>query len=404
MDFEKLCQLFLQQLGKQRDSGKSILRRSPAAGLAVREIDEKNKSVRVLASSDSVDSYGDIVDQKTFLLDRYKQNPCVLYGHNNVGVFGMGGAPEWTLPVGFATDFGVGADGLEATLNFVNSKASPMAPYCWEGFLQQSIRAVSIGFYPHEVTEEPHPDADPNDADDDSTVYRLSQNELFEISVVPIGANPDAVALEAQRKSERAWFKQRAAGDPGANWLRKTISIPIVGRAPAPPEPTITKTPAADPPLQEQSSMTAEEQKKLETELAESKKALEAKEKELEAAKKKAEEDAERLASEKAAELKAAEERARKLELEAQEREVSDLVGKKITPAQKASFVKLRALSPELFAEITKGLEDLPQTKAITPPDPDATKNKAGSKKGTSTVASKAREAASKASAEDDAA
>ena len=398
MDFEKLCQLFLKQLGKQRDSGQSIVRRS--VGFAVRAIDEKARTVRVLASSESVDSYGDIVDQKTFLLDRYKANPVVLYGHNNVGVFGMGGAPEWTLPVGFSTEFGVGADGLETTLNFVDAKASPMAPYCWQGFLQGSIRAVSIGFYPHEVTTESHPEADPNDADDDSEVYRLSQNELFEISVVPIGANPDAVALEAERKAERAGFKQRAAGDPAANWLRKkSFSLPIVGRAPAPPAPTITKTPAVDP-AQEQSTMTAEEPKKLVTELAESKKALEAKNLELETAKKEAEAAKEKAEAEKAAELKAEQDKSKKLEAEAQEREVNDLVGKKITPAQKGAFVKLRALSPELFAEITKGMEELPQTKSITPPDPDATKNKAGSKKGTGTIAQKAREAASKASGE----
>jgi len=394
MDFDKLVKTFLAQMGKERDGGgQSIVRRSH--GFAVRAIDEKAKSVRVLASSEAVDSYGDIVDQKTFLLDRYKENPCVLYGHNNVGVFGMGGAPEWTLPVGFATDFGVGADGLEATLNFVNSKASPMAPYCWEGFLQGSIRAVSIGFYPHKVEAEPKA----NEADDEDDVYRLSDNELFEISVVPIGANPDAVALEAQRKTERSWFKQRAAGVPEANWLRKTISIPIVGRAPAPLAPTITKTPAAEP-AQEQSTMTAEEQKKLETELAESKKALEAKEAELEAAKKSGEAEVAKAAGDAEARAKAAEDRAKKLELDAQEREVSDLVGKKITPAQKAAFVKLRALSPELFSEITKGLEDLPQTRCLTPPDPDATKNKAGSKKGTSTVTQRAREAADKASGE----
>lgn len=393
MDFEKLCQLFLQQISKQKDGGQSIVRRSSSGVLAIREIDEKSKSVRVLASSDAIDSYGDIVDQKTFLLDRYTENPCVLYGHNNVGVFGMGGAPEWTLPVGYATDFGVGAKGLEATLNFVNAKASPMASYCWEGFLQQSIRAVSIGFYPHKVEVEPKVDEDEDD------VYRLSDNELFEISVVPIGANPDAVALEAQKKTERAWFKQRAANDPGANWLRKSISIPIVGRAPAPPADPITKTPAA-PAAQEQSTMTAEEQKKLQDELEASKKALEAKEAELKAAKEASEAEATKAAGDAEARAKSAEDRAKKLELEAQEREVSDLVGKKITPAQKSAFVKLRALSPELFIEITKGMSELAETKTLTPPDPDALKNKATTKKGTSTVTQRAREAADKASGE----
>jgi HK97 family phage prohead protease len=395
MDFEKLCQLFLQQLGKQKDGGQTIVRRSLGVSFDVKAIDEKARTVRVLASSDSIDSYGDIVDQKSFLLERYKKNPVVLYGHNNVGVFGMGGAPEWTLPVGFSTDFGVGADGLETTLNFVDGKASPMAPFCWQGFLQGSIRAVSIGFYPHRVEVEPKAD----EAEDEDDVYRLSENELFEISVVPIGANPDAVVLEAQRKAERAWFKQRAANDPGANWLRKTISIPIVGRAPAPPADHTTKTPAA-PAAQEQSTMTAEEQKKLENELAESKKALEAKEAELKAAKEAGEAEATKAAGEAEARAKTAEERAKKLELEAQEREVSDLVGKKITPAQKAAFVKLRALSPELFSEITKGMSDLVETKTLTPPDPDALKNKATSKKGTSTVTQRAREAADKASGE----
>jgi hypothetical protein len=147
-----------------------------------------SRSIRVRASSAAIDSYDEIVDQD-WNLERYLRNPVVLYGHNKSGLLGLGGAPEDTLPIGFGSDVRVVGGCLEATLNFVNEKASPLAERVLEGFKQGSIRAVSVGFVPGDLKAEKVAGRE---------VYRMSKCELFEISVVPMGANPEAVALSAK--------------------------------------------------------------------------------------------------------------------------------------------------------------------------------------------------------------
>lgn len=423
MDPETLRTLakgFLASLGETKDSGGLLVRR-PAI-VRADSIDEKARSVRMLASSEAIDSYGDIVEQD-FIFDRYVKNPVVLYGHNRVGVFGAGGAPEWTLPIGYSTDFGVGPDGLETTMHFVSKKANPLAELVWQGFLEQSIRASSIGFYPHEVDEEQNEETG-------ETVFRLRKNELFEISVVPIGANPDAVALAAQRKVERAWFHERAVGGGRV----KTISIPTPSPAPA---PTQTKDPAA-PAAPEQTTMTDEEKKALE---AANEKAAKAEAKAAEATSRaeKAEVELKTLKDAGAAAaietevralvgkkitenqvasfiaLRAANPESFKAIVDGLpdlagtddasiEKEVDALVGKKLLPQQKADFVKLRKLDKALFESLTKGMPELNATKTLVPKDPTPNENKSTKKGGTSTIAKNARNAAEKARDEEDAA
>lgn len=415
MDFNQLVRAFMAQSGALCESGHSLTKRSFGLSIRANSIDEKARSVRVLASSEAIDSYNEIVDQ-SFRLERYAGNNVVLYGHNRVGVFGAGGAPEWTLPIGFATEVGVGAQGLEATLNFVNSKASPMATYCWEGFLQGSLKAVSIGFYPHKITEEPTDDGEPLEPDEEA-VYRLSDNELFEISVVPMGANPEAVALGAERKAERAWFKARAAGDPAADWLRaaaKTFALPIIV-----PTPGAQKDPAAVAAQEnDEMSLTPEQIKQLQADLETANKALVT----ANAATKTAEGERdtargelvtinEKLATYAPAPdafkgktaveqivllgdaAKFATEAAATASAKAIELEVDALVGKKISPAQKAGYVKLRTSDPENFAEIVKGLPDLVHGKDVLGEDGSPAANKSKGT-GASSIVKNARAAA----------
>jgi HK97 family phage prohead protease len=428
MNLDAMFKAFLAQMGAKRDAGERPLERS--FGISVKDIDEKARSVRVIASSEAIDSYGEIVRQN-FDLSRYNRNPVVLYGHNQVGVFGMGGAPEWTLPIGFSTDVEVVKNELQSTLNLVDEKANPLAELVWQSVLQGSLRAVSIGFYPHTVLEEVH---------DDVEVYVLDDNELFEMSLVPMGANPDAVAVNAQRAQERAWMKQRAAGVAGSDWnpRRKAISLPL----PAPsPEPK----PEAAKAAQENDAMTltAEQIKKLTDDLATAQTALGQKDTEIVALK---EQSASLKTSAESASGRADKADARVKELEAElktkndadadaaidaevdalvglkikaeqkatfvklrtsskesfdeivsgmpdlvdqkalEAEVDSIVGKKITPALKAAYIKLRKLSPELYAEIVKDTPDLPHVKSQTPPDPKPTRNKSDGKLGDSKI------------------
>lgn len=138
---------------------------------------DAERVVDVIASTDALDSYGDVVVQD-WNLERYFKNPVVLWGHNSYG-----------MPIGFAENVAVQDGKLKAAIRFVDAKANPLAEQVWEGMKQGSLRAVSVGFRPGRV------DRGQRDGKD---VYFLSANELIEISVVPIPANPDAVAERAK--------------------------------------------------------------------------------------------------------------------------------------------------------------------------------------------------------------
>ena len=67
---------------------------------------------------------------------------------------------------------------------FASAKANPLAEQVWQSVQERTLRAVSVGFKPREVRKETR---------DDKDVYVLSDNDLYEISVVPIPSNPEAL-------------------------------------------------------------------------------------------------------------------------------------------------------------------------------------------------------------------
>lgn len=146
-------------------------------GLTVRAQKDEARSVDVVASSTALDGYGEIVAQD-WDLRRYEANPVVLYGHNS-----------WGMPIGHASNVRVEGEKLLATLNFVDARANPLAEQVWQGILQGSLRAVSVGFRSKKGSMQ---NIDGRD------VFVLAGNELMEISVVPIPANPEAIAQEAK--------------------------------------------------------------------------------------------------------------------------------------------------------------------------------------------------------------
>jgi HK97 family phage prohead protease len=180
-------------LGKMTASAKTsrensdLVRRTFGYDVRAGSINEAKRSVRVVASTTAIDSYSELVKQD-WDLRRYRANPVVLYAHNAVGLCGPA---EDTLPIGYASDVAVVAGRLEATINFVSEKATPMAEMVWRGVLEGSLRAVSVGFRPGKTDTEYLADG--------SSVEVLSENDLFEISVVPLPANPEAVARSVER-------------------------------------------------------------------------------------------------------------------------------------------------------------------------------------------------------------
>lgn len=338
--------------GADGDDGQ-IVRRSFA--VTVRAVDKQARSVEVTVSTDTLDAYGDVVDQD-WDLSRFSKNPVVLWNHNRSGLFA---GPEADLPIGHA-DAAVKNGQLEAKLTFVDERANPMAEKVFQGFLQGSIRAVSAGFRPHTVSRE---------MKDDLEFYRLSDNELYEISVCPIPVNPDAVA----KGKAKAFAQLKALASRSS---KSTSPQPI-----APAEGAQKET-AMDPKELEAKI------KSLETQLATQTDALSTSNKALEAANalvtdltgklavaEKALADTKTTLAETSTKLAAETERATKAEHEVIKSGVAALVGKKITPAELEDFQALAIENPARYKSMIEKRADLPTAvgTVVVPPDKSST-------------------------------
>ena len=318
-----------------------IVRRTFGFRARAETLDEVARSIRVIASTAAIDSYDEIVEQ-SWNLDRYSRNPVVLYHHNAAGGF-FGGSAVETLPIGHASRVGVVDGQLEATLHFVTAEANPMAEMVWQGVRQGSLRAVSVGFYPHTVVSEKVNDSDR---------FVLKDNELFEISVVPLPANPEAVALGAETRGEqlrRLAARDNCAAQGGLEKSNMTEAELQAERdaAQAAKDAAATETRAA---LEMAAKAEAERNEAL------------AKIAELEAAK--------TLADANAA---AQAERVAQLSAEVNRSEVVKLLGKSIYPAELEPMVALRAANPELFAALVAARPPIDLSTDITGNDtPDS--------------------------------
>lgn len=172
-------------------------------------LNEASRSIEVVASTDTPDAYGDVLDQSTWKLDRYRANPVVLWAHK-----------QSELPIGTASDVKfVAGTGLVATLTFVSEALNPQAERVWQQIKAGVLRAVSVGFMPSDYRMETRSGRD---------VWVLSGLELFEISVCPVPANPDTLA---RRKSMQARLAPApavaGAAAPAASSTKPTEATPM---------------------------------------------------------------------------------------------------------------------------------------------------------------------------------
>ena len=149
-----------------------------------------------LASSEKVDSFGDIVLQKGINLSRFKKNPIILYQHN---------ADE---PIGKAVDIRLSEKGLVADIELAPEGVSERIDTI-RGLLSAGIlKAVSIGF----TAEDYEPI---RDDDNQMTGYKFIKSLLHEISIVSIPANDEALAIarsfNLSNKDARLMFNETDA-------------------------------------------------------------------------------------------------------------------------------------------------------------------------------------------------
>lgn len=138
-------------------------------------IDEKNYTATFIISDESVDRQGEIIQQDGWDFKNYLNNPVVLFGHDS-----------YDLPIGKTIDISVEDGKTLATIQFA-AEMYDKAMTIWNMVKAGILNTVSVGFINKEYLD---------NQEQDNIV--LTKNELLEISIVPVPANPNAIVLAAK--------------------------------------------------------------------------------------------------------------------------------------------------------------------------------------------------------------
>lgn len=145
-------------------------------GLNVRAADTIQRILEICISDESVDRYDSILKADGWMLDNYRKNPVVLFGHCYD-----------ELPIGKDTGVRL-TDGrkLIGRPQFAPREMNPLADSTYLMLLGGYLNASSVGFLPLEWT-----------FDEGRNGYNIIRQELLEYSIVPVPANPNAL-IEAR--------------------------------------------------------------------------------------------------------------------------------------------------------------------------------------------------------------
>ena len=134
-----------------------------------------SKTKRVRISNESLNSYGTRVLTSGINIEQYNRNPVLLYMHERGQVIGL------------VRDLRVENDELTGELVF--DEATELSQRCKKQWEFGSLKMVSIGIDIMETSEEKE------HLVPGQTAHTITKCKLFEVSVVDIGANDDAIVL-----------------------------------------------------------------------------------------------------------------------------------------------------------------------------------------------------------------
>lgn len=155
-------------------------------GCEVKSVDAKNRRLRALGSTASVDRDGERVEPGAFkaTLDSYRKNPVIVASHVYRSADGT------PTVIGHAKEIEATEAGLPFTMQFAET---PLAEQYWSLYRDGHMRAFSVGFIPRAWRDEP---VDPQQP----MMQRrrtFTEVELLEISAVAVPSNREALVLAA---------------------------------------------------------------------------------------------------------------------------------------------------------------------------------------------------------------
>ena len=139
-----------------------------------------SKGKRVRITNDSLNSYGTRVLTAGMNVEQYQRNPVLLYMHERGNV------------IGYVKDLKV-EDG-EMTGELMFDEASELSVRCKKQYEFGSLKMVSAGLDILETSE------DPELLVQGQTRPTVTKSKLFEVSLVDVGSNDDAIVLQKDGK------------------------------------------------------------------------------------------------------------------------------------------------------------------------------------------------------------
>lgn len=161
----------------------------------IRRDEERDRVIKFVASDGSRDSAGTVLNPDGWDLRRFNRNGIIGYQHNVYG--GEDFNPDNVIGKGHAYIYD---HKLMVDVEFEPAELNPLADKIYRKLLFGSLKAVSVGFMP--VGQGQWGKGEEALGGENQTYYYAGQ-ELLEISVVNIPANPNALKKSIDEELER---------------------------------------------------------------------------------------------------------------------------------------------------------------------------------------------------------
>lgn len=136
-------------------------------------VNSESRVVSFLGTSTKEDRDTDIITADGWETENYKKNPVFLWGHDYS-----------QPPIGRAINLKQTENGLVFDIEFANAETYPFADTIFKLFRDGFMSAVSVGFIPKEMIQDPK-----------TGKRTITKKELLELSAVSVPCNPDALRL-----------------------------------------------------------------------------------------------------------------------------------------------------------------------------------------------------------------
>jgi len=196
----------------------------------IRKAEGEERKVTFVASDSTRDSAGTVLNQDGWDLDRFNKNGVIGYQHKVYGSWADTDNPDNVIGKGRAY---VEGGRLMVDVDFEPKEINELAEKVYQKVLFGSLKAVSVGFLP---VGDGHWGEGEESRKGASPTWYYDGQELLEVSVVNIPANPNAVRVKGLDSSEEEMreLMEKAAETPEAE--PETVEAPETPEEPEAPK------------------------------------------------------------------------------------------------------------------------------------------------------------------------